>query len=184
MTQSKFTQLVRAMIVLCGGIFGGCGIICVSSDCDSKTDFVKYKTFAFFRTSERSIPSRDGDLIFNAIDNEMFHRGYRRTLDSGDLIITISTRQPELQAKSAADERKVITFQNEIRNDEKRYPNGTLFISVFDFRKRKLVWQGRGTEALNDKSAMADHEANVNYAVNMILRNYPVKSKRAAFKTR
>jgi hypothetical protein len=170
-----------------GSFICSCRVISVVSNCDSKTDFGKYKTFAFTSRVTKAIGGNDGELIFRAIDDEMFLRGYLRKIDSADVLITISKQDDlEILASAADQPVKSIGFVQQAMPgiSKTKSPNGTVVISVFDFRSRKLIWQGRGRHALDDNDSVAEHEAKVNYSVNMILRTYPIKSRRGSYNTR
>jgi hypothetical protein len=167
-------------------LMAGCHAISVTSDYDSKTDFKKYKTFTIAADVNRQhIDRGDRDIILQAIDNEMHLRGYHRR-DSADLLITIQSKSDaDLLASASGTSKSAVygdynySFESLSKPRSHKYPESTLFINVFDRRQKKIVWQGRGTEALHDKGSANEHEAKVNYAVNMIFQRYPIKSVRS-----
>ncbi len=53
------------------------------------------------------------------------------------------------------------------------YTDGTLIIYLVDNETQKIVWLGNGTKTLSENASADKKEANINYSIQQILKNYP-----------
>ncbi|WP_299669393.1 DUF4136 domain-containing protein [uncultured Polaribacter sp.] len=134
-----------------------CSSIKVNTDYDTKVDFSKYKTFAFYKTGidKADISDLDKRRILRAIEAELTDLGMIKSEDP-DMLVSIFTKSRE----------KVNVNQNNFgygfgwgwnpwmwngmnnNVNVSQYTEGTLFIDFIDKEKKELVWQGIGTGAL------------------------------------
>lgn len=155
-----------------------------TSDYDKQADFKKYWTYAFLDTLKKlPIDRTERRYIMQAVETEMALRGYFKS-DTVDLLVDIDVNL--YKRSKARQENSTYTiggyspgpaFTNQdVKSDLNE--DGTLVINVIDPRAKKLVWQGRGVNTFSRKKLAEFREADLNYAVAMIFKKYPVKSER------
>ncbi|MGY0427258.1 MAG: DUF4136 domain-containing protein, partial [Polaribacter sp.] len=137
-------------------VITACSSINVATDYDSKVDFSKYKTFAFYKKGidKAKISDLDKKRILRAIESELMAQGMVKS-KKPDMLVSIFTKSRE----------KVNVSQNNIgwgygygwgynpwlwngmnnNVNVSQYTEGTLFIDFIDKEKKELVWQGVGT---------------------------------------
>ncbi|MDD7913430.1 DUF4136 domain-containing protein [Polaribacter ponticola] len=160
-----------------------CSSINVASDYDTKVDFTKYKTFAFYKPGidKADISSLDKKRVLKAIEVELLAQGLRKS-NEPDMLVSIFTKS----------RRKVNINQNRnsfgyafgwgrspwmigMRNNDlniNEYTEGTLFIDFIDKSKKELVWQGIGTGALRVNN-VEKKEARIKEFVKEIVSKFP-----------
>jgi hypothetical protein len=176
-----------------GGITAACSAIAVTCDYDKKAKFEKYYTYAFVNDlGKLPIKKFDKQCILQAIENEMELRGYRSLDTTGettiDLLVDVQTKKSitaSTAVKGTRSDTHYVPWGYEFspgltdsRLDLDAYKDDALFINVIENAQKKIIWQGRGTKAINERLPVAVREANINYAVGMIFRHYPVPSSR------
>ena len=167
----KFLPLLLLFLV------ASCSSIKVSADYDTKADFSKYKTFAFYKKGIDKVEISDLDKrrILTAVESEMLAMGFTKS-DEPDLLINIFTKTVQ----------KV-----EVYNDNyyygwypwyygpnfgtrvSKYTEGTLFIDLIDANKKELAWQGIGSGALNTTGNVDKKEEKIKEYVKEIMAQYP-----------
>ena len=160
-----------------------CSTVKVSSDYDRTVDFSKYKTYAFTAdTLSKAIGQLNRDRVLQAFESEAAVKGLTKSA-TPDLFVNIHIKGDEVVTATANTMgagpwgyrygggfgTTQITYDS--------YTQGTMFISFLDSKSGKLVWQGIGTKAIEDKASPEQREKNINYAVNQIMMNYPPKAK-------
>ena len=145
------------LLLLSVVLLSSCSAVKVVADYDSKVDFNKYKTFAFYKPGidKAEISDLDKKRILRAIEAELLAKGFTKS-DNPDMLVGIFTKSRE----------KVNVNQNNnfgygfgwgfnpywggMNNNlsVSQYTEGTLFVDFIDKEKKELVWQGIGTGAL------------------------------------
>ncbi|WP_299059933.1 DUF4136 domain-containing protein [uncultured Polaribacter sp.] len=171
----KYILLILSIIVLYS-----CNTVKVLTDYDSKTDFNKYKTFAFYKPEidKAKISDLDKKRILRAIETELLAKGFMKS-ENPDILVGIFTKSRE----------KVNVNQNNnfgwgwgwnpwmwngMNNNinVNQYTEGTLFIDFIDAQKKELVWQGIGTGALKLNNR-EKKEARIKEFVKEIISRFP-----------
>lgn len=172
-------KLFKLLPLLLAFAIVSCTTIRVAADYDTKADFSKYKTYAFYKKGIDKVDISDLDKrrILRALESELGAKGMTVS-ENPDLIISIF-------AKST---KKVNVYQG-YNNYYYGYwspwyygPNygsqvtvheeGTLFVDFVDNEKKELVWQGIGKGALVIDNA-EKKEARINEFIAKILEKYP-----------
>lgn len=168
-------------LLLSVSLLTSCSSIKVATDYDSKVDFTKYKTFAFFKPGidKASISDLDKKRILRAIESELLAKGFTKS-DNPDMLVSIFTKSRE----------KVNVNQNNFgygfgwgwnpwmmngMNNNiniSQHTEGTLFIDFIDKEKKELVWQGIGTGALKMQDR-EKKEARIKEFVQEIILKFP-----------
>lgn len=154
-----------------------CSSVKVTTDYDSKVDFSKYKTFAFYKTGidKAEISDLDKKRILRAIETELLALGFKKS-KKPDMLVSIFTKSRE----------KVNINQSNFgygfgwgwnpwmnRNvNVSQYTEGTLFIDFIDKKRKELVWQGIGTGALKIQNR-EKKEARIKEFVKEIISKFP-----------
>jgi len=171
---------MKKLIIIFLSIFFlvSCSSVRVVTDYDSKTDFTKYKTFAFYKKGidKAKISDLDKRRILKAIESELLLIGYRKS-DNPDMLVSIFAKsRKKVYVDSGFDypvsywyppyyfgrERLRVTKQTE----------GTLFVDFIDVKIKKLVWQGIGSGALGARTGAKKLE-RIQAFVKEIIANYP-----------
>ncbi|MGV8946636.1 MAG: DUF4136 domain-containing protein [Lutibacter sp.] len=167
----KFLPLLLLFLV------ASCSSIKVSADYDTKTDFSKYKTFAFYKKGIDKVEISDLDKrrILTAVESEMLAMGFTKS-DEPDLLVNIFTKTVQ----------KVDIYENNyyygwypwyygpnFGTQVSKYTEGTLFIDLIDANKKELAWQGIGSGALNTTGNVDKKEEKIKEFVKEIMTQYP-----------
>ena len=178
----NFKLALLGLIVL----FTSCSTIKVTTDYDTKANFSKYKTFAFYKTGidKAEISDLDKRRILRAIENELIAQGFTKS-ENPDMLVSIFTKSRE----------KVDVNQTNLgygwgwgwnpwiwggmnnNVNVSQYTEGTLFIDFIDKEKKELFWQGVGTGALKTEDR-AKKEERINQFVKEIISRFPPESKK------
>jgi len=148
---------MKRLILILGIIFLGCSAPTITSNCDNSANFSIYKTFAFKNNPENINPSLSEYhtdafrvLIEKGIGNELMKLGYRKVLDSADLIVAY-----DVLIKNMLDPRvdSAVIYKPwvDTKIDSFNYTEGLLVIRLIDHDKNKMVWQGSLSGILNRK---------------------------------
>lgn len=178
MKNSKIIFLFIAIICY------SCSSVKVISDYDTKVDFSRYKTFAFYKKGidKASVSDLDKKRIMRAIETELLAKGFTKS-SNPDLLISIFTKSRE--QINVTDNNFGWGFgwgynpwffgrQNVNIN---QYTEGTLFIDFIDKNRKELIWQGIGSGALK-LSNVEKKELRINEFVNKIISAYPPEQRK------
>ena len=180
----KFIKLLLLTLVI---LFSSCSAVKVAVDYDSKVDFKKYKTFAFYKTGidKAKISDLDKKRILRAIESELSLLGLVKS-ESPDMLVSIFTKSRE---KVDVNQNNNFGYGfgwgwnpwmwNGMNNNSmniSQYTEGTLFIDFIDKQKKELVWQGVGTGALKIQN-LEKKEARVKEFVKEIVSKFPPQEK-------
>ena len=185
------------LILTAAFLLSSCQTIKVVSDYDSKIDFTKYKTLQYYglaKNSDEILNRFDKERIENAFAREFKKRGVSVVKENADIIVTLYIVTKEKTQKNAtttysggygpgyygyayrygygpgwgwSDGTSYTTVT------EEEYTVGTLLISVYDAKEKKLIWQSYGVKILSDKED--NREQRINLTVAKIMAKYPVK---------
>lgn len=165
-----------------------CNTIKVVTDYDTKVDFNKYKTFAFYKTGidKADISDLDKKRVLRAVEVELLAQGFTKS-DNPDMLVSFFTKS----------RRKVNINQNNnfgygfgwgwnpwmwngMNNNinVREYTEGTLFIDFIDKEKKELVWQGIGTGALKIQNVEKKEERIQLFVKEIVSRFPPGKEKK------
>ncbi|MFV0249323.1 MAG: DUF4136 domain-containing protein [Tenacibaculum sp.] len=160
-----------------------CSSVRVATDYDSKIDFSKYKTFAFYKTGIDKAPISDLDKkrIMRSVETELLAKGMTKS-SNPDVLVSIFTKSRD----------RISFTDNFYGYGGFWYPwhfygygyynrpfsiyqhiEGTLFIDLLDAQKKELIWQGIGTGALNMMNTEQKKE-RIREFVKKIMAKYPL----------
>jgi len=168
----KLLSLVLLFLV------ASCSSVRVSSDYDTKTDFSKFKTFAFYKKGIDKVEISDLDKrrILKALESEMLAKGFTKS-ENPDLLVNIFTKSRQ----------KVDIYNNyhmyygwhpwyygpNFGMHVSKYTEGTLFVDLIDASKKELAWQGIGSGALTTSGNIEKKEERIKNFVAEIMTKYP-----------
>ena len=158
--------------------FTSCSTVKVVSDYDSKTDFSKYQTFAFYKPGidKAEISDLDKKRIMREIQANLEAKGLTIS-ETPDLLISIFTKERQ----------RVDVYNNSYGywgygygpwyggyggSSVSTSTEGTLYIDLIDKPKNELVWQGIGKGDLV-MSSVEKKEARIKEIVSKIMIQYP-----------
>ena len=175
-------KYIKSLLLAFVIAFSSCNSVKVVVDYDSKVDFKKYKTFAFYKTGidKAEISDLDKKRILRVIEAELSLLGMVKS-ENPDLLVSIFTKSRE---KVDVNQNNNFGYGfgwgwnpwmgNGMNNNVNisQYTEGTLFIDFIDKQKKELVWQGVGTGALKIQN-LEKKEARVKEFVKEIVSKFP-----------
>lgn len=167
-------------------ILTSCNSINVVTDYDSKIDFKRYKTFAFYKTGidKAEISDLDKKRVLRALESELLAKGFMKS-DNPDVLVSFFTKSRQ---KVNINQFNNMGYgfgwgwnpwmfngmNNNLNIDQ--YTEGTLFVDFIDKDKKELVWQGIGTGALKIQNR-EKKEARISEFVKEIISRFPPEEK-------
>lgn len=159
-------------------LLASCSSIKVTTDYDTKTDFTKYKTFAFYKKGIDKVDISDLDKrrILKAVESELLALGFSKS-ETPDVLVNIFTKSKE-KINVYSDHHSYRgwypwyygpNFGLHISN----YTEGTLFIDLIDANKKELAWQGIGSGGLITSGNVTKKEERIKEFVAEIMSKYP-----------
>jgi len=164
-----------------------CSTVRVVSDYDSKVDFSKYKTFAFYKKGidKASVSDLDKKRIMRAIEAELLAKGFTKS-SNPDMLISIFTKSREQVNVTDNNFGWGLGwgfgwgfnpwFYGRQNINVNQYTEGTLFIDFIDKNKKELIWQGIGSGAMK-MSSVEKKEERIKEFVREIISTYPPGEK-------
>ena len=178
-----------------------CNTITVASDKDPKADFANYKTLEYYGwadNSDKILSSFDKTRIEKAFGTEFQNRGLKLAeKGSGDIIVSLYVVS-ETKTKTVANTTTDYVgggmggygyggyygygpgygwgsgFSNSTTTySQYDYNVGTLVVSVYDAKKKELVWEAVATKTVDDNPSSP--EKKINAAVAKIMAKYPIQ---------
>jgi len=155
-----------------------CSSVRVVSDYDSKTDFSKYKTFAFYKPGidKAKISDLDKKRILREIEANLVAKGMTKS-ETPDMLVSLFTKERE----------RIDVYNNYGYGYgyggwygggayASSTTEGTLFIDFIDTKRNELFWQGIGVGDLV-MSSVEKKEARIKEIVTKIISQYPPGSE-------
>lgn len=175
-----------------------CEGVKVTNDWDKKVDFNQFKTYSLYpwdRQNDQVINDYDKQTIITAIKGEMEKRGYTFMEDKGELVVSAFVIVEDKTSYQAYSNHYAgwagygggwgyaggvgfygygpVNTSTVIYGTD--YEQGTLIIDIFNFKDKRLVWQGIGTgEITND---LDKRDRRLPETITSIFRRYPVTPK-------
>lgn len=176
----KLLKLLTLIILV---TLTSCSSLRVTTDYDTKADFKKYKTFAFYKKGidKASVSDLDKKRIMRAIEAELTAKGFTKS-SNPDMLVSIFTKSRE--RINVRDNNfgwgwgwgYNPWFWGRQNINVNQYTEGTLFIDFIDKEKNELVWQGVGSGAMKMKNPEKKEE-KIKEFVSEILAKYPPGSE-------
>lgn len=176
----------NVLLVLSVILLVSCNTVKVVTDYDTKIDFKKYKTFAFYKPGidKADISSLDKKRVLRAIESELLAQGFTKS-ENPDMLVSIFTKS---RRKVNINQNNTFGYgfgwgwntymwngmNNNLNVNE--YTEGTLFIDFIDKEKKELVWQGIGTGALKLQN-VEKKEERIKLFVKEIISKFPPEQK-------
>ncbi|MFA5417305.1 MAG: DUF4136 domain-containing protein [Bacteroidales bacterium] len=177
-----------------------CSSLQVTNNYDKDVDFKSFKTFSLYpwdRHNDSVINAYDRQTIETAVINEMERRGYQHIEKNGELIVSMF-----VILKNKTDYEAYTNHYggyagygggwgfygspwaygygwgpgfNSTTVTSRDYVQGTLLIDIFQLSGKKLIWQGIGTDEVDENLATRDRNLPKN--VSHIFRRFPIPKK-------
>ncbi len=172
-------KAIKVLPLLLLFLVASCYSVRVTTDYDTKTDFSKYITFAFYKKGIDKVEISDLDKrrILKALESEMLAKGFTKS-ENPDVLVNIFTKSRT----------KVDIYNNynywyygwypwyygpNFGMHISKYTEGTLFVDLIDANKKELAWQGIGSGALSTSGNIAKKEERIKHFVAEIMTKYP-----------
>lgn len=169
-----------------------CNSMKVVTDYDKSVDFSDYKSLEYYGWAE------DSDKVLNRFDKERIEDAFadefsKRGIDvveegKGDLIVSLYIVTERKVNKSAHTNYNggygdYYDYgpgygwgggQSTTTYHEHEYTEGTLIVSVYDAKKKELIWESIGSGTVDDDPK--SRERHVPKSVQQMMLDYPVKA--------
>jgi uncharacterized protein DUF4136 len=159
-----------------------CSTLKTSADFDPKTDFTKYKTWAW--KDDRSIKDPLWvKRIQDALESTLSTRGLTRNEQSSDLWVAVHARFSEQTQVTSYDTGWGYGYGwrygggGMTTTRVEQIPVGTLIVDLVDAQRKELVWRGTGSDTLNPQRSPEEKEKALREALAKMFENYPPRSK-------
>jgi len=159
----------------------------VTSDYDSKAEFIKYRTYTFAPESQNlPVNELNKRRILDEIETQMAAKGFTKA-EAGDIWVDVRVSAKERKEATAYTNGSGYGMYGGYRYgggfqttsvSVQTYVDGTLIISFIDAAKKELVWQGTGVRTLDQNATADKREKNISDAVKGILAKYPPGAKK------
>ena len=180
-------------------IMSSCSSLDVIYDMDQSVDFNQFKTFSFYPWDYKhgfQINDYDKQTILIAIQEGMESKGYKYQKDGGDLIVSLFVT---VEGKVSYD-----AYTNHYGGwagygggwgysgfgygygygpsyssttvTKSVYNQGTLVIDVFSIASKKLIWQGIGSDQIEENLEKRDRD--LPKKVSQVMMKFPVAKKK------
>lgn len=173
----KTLRLLPALLLL---MLTSCASVSVSSDYDTKSDFGKYKSYAFLKNSIDKVEISDLDKrrILAAIESELNAKGFTKS-DYPDMLVSFFTKSTQNVNVNTYGPNwgwgwgpgMWGGYSSVSTNTE-----GTLYIDILDASKKELIWQGEGRGNLSRNAEKKEEQ--IREFVARILSQYPPERKK------
>ncbi len=177
-------KILKLVFLLCFVILASCSSVRVVSDYDTKVDFTKYKTFAFYKKGidKASVSDLDKKRIMRAVESELIAKGFSKS-EKPDILVSVFTKSRE--QVNVSDNNTGLGwgwgynpwFYGRTNININQYTEGTLFIDFIDRDNNELIWQGIGSGAMKMRK-IEKKEKRINEFVYEIISTYPPGSKK------
>lgn len=157
-----------------------CSTVQTTFDYDKDADFSKYKTYAFSpETAELPVNQLNLDRILDAVNNEMYAKGFAEMGNEPDALVDVHIKGKEVVTANASTtgvgygrygwaggySSTQVTYDS--------YTEGTMIITLVDRVTEKIIWQGVGTKPIDENVTAEKRTEIINYSVKQIMTNYP-----------
>jgi len=170
----KITTIITAVFI---GFYAGCTPMTVHMDYDPDVDFSSYTTFNWMpelkRGKKDEKPTLTGPFlekrIKKAVLENLVARGYEKKTGTADILIAYHINYK----KKARVNMQGYGYWGPRPVDVYRYKEGTLILDFVDTETNQLVWRGWSISAVDPGSGPRAEQANINRAVEEILKRFP-----------
>ncbi len=175
-------------VLLFSVLMAACSSLTVTSDFDRSADISKYKTFAFYKLSDKNdaLSDLNKNRIVNAIRNQMIAKGFKEVNSGADVLVNATAMSVNKQSVTSTT--NVYGYGGYYRPyrwggvgypmgntsyDVRDYKDGSLIIDVLDAKDQNLLWQGIGNKEIDAPSK--DPDAVINSGVMKIMERFPME---------
>jgi hypothetical protein len=163
-----------------------CSTLKTSADYDPKTDFSKYKTWAW-KDTQSIKDTLWVQRIQSALESELSRRGLTRNEQSPDLWVAVHARFTEQTQVTTYDSGWGYGYGYRgygygggggmSTSRVEQIPVGTLIADLADVNRKDLVWRGTGTDTLNPQRSPEERDKALREALAKMFENYPPRTK-------
>lgn len=148
----------------------------VTTDYDHSANFGKYHTYSWMSASASN--SLWSDRIKNAVDSQLTAKGWQQVPSGGDATVAAIGK--------TSNQQTLQTFYDgfpgwrwggfgESTTNVENQKVGTLTVDIFDTQTKKLIWRGRGENALSGNPEK--NEKKLDKTVEDMFKKFPPNEK-------
>lgn len=180
---------IFSLLIITVFLLSGCDSMKITTDYDRSIDFNQHKTFSFMGWHE------DSDEIVNKFERDRWEkafleqfqkRGYKFVEQDGDIVVSLFLVVDEKTGKTAYTTHIGGGYGYGYRwgwgmgmgtsyttIEEYDYNVGTLVVDVFDGSSKQLIWQGVGSDTVEENPKKRANK--IPYIARNIMYKYPIK---------
>jgi len=173
----------KALAIVAIAAAAACSTLSTTADYDPKTDFTKFKTFAWHDDQSIKDPLV-ARRVQSAIETTLAAKGMTRNDANPDLWVAVHGRLSEQTQIRTYDTGWGYGYgwrgyggMGMTTSTVEQIPVGTLIVDLVDAQKKELVWRGTGSDTLNPQRSPEEREKKLQEAIAKMLENYPPKAK-------
>lgn len=166
-----------AVLLFCA-VLASCSSSKIVFDYDKGVDFTEFKSYKFTNDDlEEAVGSFNRERILAALENEMSARGLTKS-EEPDLFVNAHIKA---RRKAEADAASQVGYGSlgwqtanssaYMKYDE--YIEGTLFITIAEYKSETIIWQGAGTRVIEEGASEEKRGKNITEIIQQIMANYP-----------
>lgn len=158
-----------------------CSSVKTTVDYDKQVDFTKYSSYKLLPDNlEESVGQLNRSRIMEKLESELATKSLSKSEDPDVLVDILIKGKKEVEATATTTGGGYGFYRygygggfSTTQINYYEYIVGTMFITLIDNASQKIVWQGTGARTIDEDASVDKREANINYAIQSILRNYP-----------
>jgi hypothetical protein len=174
----KINALRNIILFLSIVWLGGCvaSSVAVRSDYDRQANFREYNSYAIAEMKQdKNDPILGSSLnqkrFAQAMDAEMKARGYVKTDETPDLLVSFQTDSRNKQNTQSNNNWGYWSWYGNNNVSTRNYEEGRIIVNLIDAKTKELVWQGWATGELNNTRKERDEVFRE--VIYRIMQEYP-----------
>lgn len=159
--------------------------IAIDSQTSDDVDFGRFSTWSWLPvTSMNALGLSSGDpgdaetraVIQDAVEAQLFKRGYRRVETAPDLVMNFYLAVDRISQDQIGEYIPEYRVGVTGKDAKKAWSEGTLIIFAFDARTRQLAWRGSAqAEAHEEGLPMPEREKRLGRAIEAMMQTFPAR---------
>jgi hypothetical protein len=148
----------------------------IAVDYDKSADFSRYRTYGWGKGTPSKNPELDRQIM-EAIDEQIGHKGFKKTDGDPDLVVTYhaATHEEldynEASYSSGSGPAYGAPINSSNTDAPMRVRVGTIVVDMYDTTRKRNVWHGVGTDLVGDDPAKISDE--IRKGATKMFENFP-----------
>jgi hypothetical protein len=162
--------------------FGCATRLVVDYDYDTTYDFTKLKTYDWLPSPPGSqVEDLTEKRLMNAVDTQLAAKGYSRSANSPDFLISLQGVKKTVESGSTAVGASIgvpVGGRGSMsvgvgKSKPRVKQEGTLVMDFLDRQTNTKIWEGTATAAIQPKSSPEEQQQRINEVIATLLSHFP-----------